>query len=110
MQVLKRFRLRVNDIIKAYTNDLTPWELVYNIFIPRNWPKTSSFQLPYWRHSSSADCARELFKPSGDLAGLLVCIRKKVFAWGWQIFCEWLHKWRTFSHLGPLHLALGPNR
>jgi len=29
-----------------------------------NQPKTSSCQLPYQRHSSSADCTRELFKPS----------------------------------------------
>jgi len=40
---------------------LVPWELVYDIFIPGNWPKTSSFRLPYQCHSSSADCARELF-------------------------------------------------
>jgi len=34
---------------------LTLWELVYEYIIPRFQPKTDSFQLPYQRHSSSAD-------------------------------------------------------
>jgi len=45
----------------------------YNIFALGNQPKTSSFQLPYQQHSSSADYARELFKPLKDLANRLVC-------------------------------------
>jgi len=50
-----------------YFNDilLTFWEPAYNIFVLRFRPKNSSFQLPYQRHSSSADCARELFKRIG---------------------------------------------
>jgi len=43
---------------------LTLWELAYDIFIHRIWPKSSSFQLPYQHHSSSVDCTRELFKGS----------------------------------------------
>jgi len=41
--------------------------------------KTSSFWLPYQRHSSSADCARELFKSSNGSASLVDCTRKKIF-------------------------------
>jgi len=50
-----------------------------NIFVHRYRPKTSSFQLPYQCYSSSADCARELFKGSNRSASLLVCTRKKIF-------------------------------
>jgi len=37
---------------------------------------------------------------------------KKIFAWGMQFFCEWCHKWRTFSlpwptSPGPGHQQLG---
>ena len=42
-------------------------ELAYDIFVHRFRPKTSSFQLPYQRHSSSADGARELFKGLNEL-------------------------------------------
>jgi len=76
---------------------LTLWEPAYDIFVPRFRPKTSSFQLPYQRHSSSANCARELFKGSNRSASLLVCTRKKIFCWGLQIFCEWRHKWSSFG-------------
>jgi len=48
--------------------NLTPWRPVYKYIVPGNRPKISSFQLPYQRHSSSADCARELCKPSKDSA------------------------------------------
>ena len=37
----------------------TLWEPAYDILVPRFRPKTS-FSLPYQRHSSSADCVREL--------------------------------------------------
>ena len=38
--------------------------------------------MPYQCHSSSADCARELFKGSNGLASLLDCTRKKIFLLG----------------------------
>jgi len=44
--------------------------------------KISSFQLPYQRPSSSADCARELFNGLNELASLLVCTPKKKFLVG----------------------------
>ena len=52
---------------------LTLSESGYNIFVLWNWPETSSCQLPYQRHSSSTDCARELNKSSNGSASLLVC-------------------------------------
>jgi len=66
---------------------LTLSELRYDIFIPRFQPKTSCFRLPYQRHSSSANCGRELFKGSNGSASLLVCTWKNFFGWGLQIFC-----------------------
>jgi len=53
--------------------------------------------------------ATDLVKVPKDAASLLVCTWKKVFCLEVQIFYEWRHKWRTFYHLGPLHLALGAN-
>jgi len=38
--------------------------------------KTRVFRLTFQLHSSSADCARELFKPSKDSASLWVCNEK----------------------------------
>ena len=54
----------------------TLWEPGYDIFILWNPPKTSSCQLPYQHPSSSADCARELFKGSNGSDSLLDCTRK----------------------------------
>jgi len=44
--------------------------------------------LPYQRPSSSADCARELFKGSNGSASLVDCTQKKFFGFGVQISCE----------------------
>ena len=41
--------------------------------------KNSSFQLPYQRPSSSANCARELFKGSNGSASLVDGTRKNIF-------------------------------
>jgi len=49
---------------------LTLWEPTYYIFVLRFQPKNSSFRLPYQRLSSSADCARELFKGSNGSTSL----------------------------------------
>jgi len=37
--------------------------------------------------------ARELFKPSKDTAGLLVCIKKNWRKFVFRVFCGWCHKW-----------------
>jgi len=75
---------------------LTLWELLDEYVVPGIQPKTSSFQLLYQRHSSSADCARELFKGSNGSDSLLVCNGKNFFGWELWIFCEWHHKWSSF--------------
>jgi len=58
---------------------LTLWQPVYEYIVPGFRPKTSSFWLPYQRHSTSADCAIELLKGSNRSASLLVYTRKKIF-------------------------------
>jgi len=73
--------------------------------------KKSSFQLPYQRPNSFADCAIELFKGSNGSASLVDCTRKKIF---------WLGGCRFFVTdvinevvLGSFWLmlpGLGPNR
>ena len=75
---------------------LTLWRPVCEDIITGFRPKTSSLRLPYHRHSSSTDCARELFKGSNRLACLLVCTRKKKFYLGLRFACEWCHKWSGF--------------
>jgi len=76
----------------AYIKLLTLWELVYEYIVPRFRPKTSSFWLPYQRHSSSAKCTGELFKDSNGSASLLVCTRKKIFWLGVMDFL-WVTSW-----------------
>ena len=48
----------------------------------------------------------DLVKVSKDAASLVVCTRKKIFAWGcvW-VFCQRRCKWRTFGPTSP-----GPGR
>ena len=67
--------------------------------------KNSSLRLPYQRPSSSADCARELFKLWKDSA-------EKIFLVGIAYLCEWHHKWSSFrvilAHvIWPRALPLG---
>jgi len=45
--------------------------------------------------------ATDLVEASKDVASLLICTRKKFFAWGVRIFCEWRHKWRSFRPRWP---------
>jgi len=42
----------------------TLWLPFNEYIVPGFQPKTSSFRLPYQRHSSSANCTRELFMSS----------------------------------------------
>jgi len=53
------------------------------------------------RNFSGPVRATHLEKVSKDTASLLVCTRKKFFAWGVRIFCEWRHKWRTLMPPWP---------
>jgi len=81
--------------VYVWTVTLTLWEPVYEYIVPGFRPKTGCFRLPYQCHSSSADCARELFKGSNGSASLLVWTRKNVFGWGVRFFCDWRHKWSS---------------
>jgi len=65
---------------------LTHWLPVYEYIVPvyeyivlgNREKKTGIFRLTYQPHSSSADCAKELFKPSKDSASLRVCNEKTI--------------------------------
>jgi len=48
--------------------------------------KPGVFRFSYQLHSSLADCAKELFKPSKDSASLQVCNEKKFLALGFIFF------------------------
>jgi len=55
-------------------------------------------------------CSTDLVKVSKDAASLLVCTRKKIFAWGVRFFVSDVINGGLLGHLGPLCLALGANR
>jgi len=67
--------------------------------------KTSSFQLPYQRHNSSANYAREQIKPAKELSSLLVCNEKKIFGWGLWIFINDAISAIVFENLGSCYLT-----
>jgi len=52
--------------------------------------KPGIFQSTYQPHSFSANCGRELFKPSKDLVRLRVCSEKKIVL---DIFGCWYLTW-----------------
>jgi len=84
---------------------LTLWEPGYDIFVLWNRPKTSSCQLPYQRHSSSANCAKELFKWSNGLARLLVCTQKKFLVGGCGFFVSDIISEAVLGRFGSCYLA-----
>ena len=51
----------------------------------------------------------DLVKGSKDMASLLVCTRKKIFAWGCGFFVSAVISGVLSGHLGSLYLALGTN-
>ena len=98
----KPFTVPTSDIFSTGSTALsstflTLWEPAYDIFVLRFWPKNSSFWLPYQRPSSSANCARELFKGSNGSASLVDCTWKTIFWSGVGIFCDWRHKWSSLE-------------
>jgi len=52
----------------------------------------------------------DLVEASKDATSLLLCTRKKFFAWGCEFFVSNVISGRLLGHLGPLYLALGANR
>jgi len=66
--------------------------------------------LPYQHPSSSANCARELFKGSNGSASLVDCTQKKFFGWGCGFFVTDVISeivlgsfWLMLPDLGPNH-------
>jgi len=57
------------------------------VYHPLNHALSANFVLNLQLHNSPVNCAEELFKLSKDSAGLLVCNEKKVFGFGFQVFC-----------------------
>jgi len=88
---------------------LTPWESVYDIFVPGNRPKNNSCQLPYQHHHSSADCTRKLFKPSNDSTSLLVCNKKNFLVGGCRFFVGDVISEVVFRPFWLMLPGLGPN-
>jgi len=84
---------------------LTLRELAHDMFVLRFRPEDSCFLLPHQRHSSSANCSRELVKSSNRSARVVVWSQKKFFGWGLWIFCEWRHKWSSFGVILGHHVA-----
>jgi len=74
------------------------------------WHKTSSFRLLYQRHSSSADCTRELFKNLNGSASLLVCTLENFFGWGCGFFVSDVISEVVFESFWLVLPGLGPNR
>jgi len=75
---VRKYRLQICSLPR--------WLPAYVIFVLGFRPKISSFRLPYQRPSSSADCARELFKSSNGSASLVYCTRKKILVGGADFF------------------------
>jgi len=69
--------------------------------------KSSICHVSWQRHISSEDCARELFKPSKDLASFWVCNEKIFF--GFRFFRRDVTSRMVLGLFGPLHLAPGQN-
>ena len=59
------------------------------------------------RNISTPVLVTDLVEASKDAASLVVCSRKKFFAWGMQFFVSDVISGGIFGHL---HLALGANR
>jgi len=55
-------------------------------------------------------CSTDPVKVSKDAASLLVCTRKKFFAWGMRFLVSDVINGGLLGYLGPLCLALGTNR
>jgi len=72
--------------------------------------KSSSFRLPYQHPSSSADCARELFKWSNGSASLVDCTQKKFFGGECGFFVSDVISEVVLGSFYLMFPGLGPNR
>jgi len=88
---------------------LTLGEPAYDIFVSRIRSKTSSFRLPYQRHSSSTDYARELFKVSNRSTSLLDFTQKFVLVGGCGFFVSDIISEVVLGPFWFMLPGLGPN-
>ena len=72
--------------------------------------KTTGSHVTLREYNSGAESNRKLFKRSKDLASLEVCNEKQFLVSGHRFFVSDIISEGLLGHLGPLHLALGPNR
>jgi len=82
---------------------------VYEYIVPKFWPKTRSFRLPYQCHSSSANCTRELFNGSNVSASVLSELEKKFLGWGCGFFVSDVTSEVVFGPFWLMLPGLGPN-
>jgi len=62
------------------------------------------------RNFSGPVCSTDLVKVSKDVASLLDCTRKNIFAWGLRVFVSDVISGGLLGYFGSLCLALGANR
>jgi len=72
--------------------------------------RTTGSHVALRTRNSDTKSSRELFSVSKDAASLLVCARKKFLVLCFGYFVSDIISGGLLGHLGPLHLALGPNR
>jgi len=72
--------------------------------------KTTGSHVALCECNSGTESGRELFRGLKDAESLLVCTRKKIFAWAVQVFVSDVISGGLLGHLGLLRLALGANR
>ena len=95
MPTFNTFQQHAFAILGLPCEPLALWEPVYKYIVPRFWPKTSSFWLPYHHHSSSADCARavqglkQIYQSSSRHS-------KNCFVGGCRFFVSDVVKWSSF--------------
>ena len=91
--------------ISNFQAKLAMFEVVFNTFtaglIQVVCANSSCLHVSLHGYNYGAECARELFKPSKDSASLWVCNEIHFFGYGFQIFCEWHHKWSSFRPFWP---------
>ena len=98
--------IKLKNFVSCHSTLIRPFD---EYIVPGFQPKTSSFWLPYKRHSSFADCAKDLFMGSKGSASLLVCTRKKNLVGGCEFFVSDVVSEAVFGSFWLMLPGLGPN-
>jgi len=77
-QLQRMLRAKIKPAALVVTK-LTPTEPTYKYIEPENQSKSGTFHKSHQLHNSSANYAREMFKPLKDSASLRVCNEIKIF-------------------------------